>query len=95
MWVRENRTKRSDCGFSNPEGANSARSVNHLLNEGKTYYEAASMDAGGVLFYSIFVNIISYSIILHSELEINSNIYSKTSSSSPIGKFSIISTPIP
>jgi len=23
MWVRENRTKRSDCGFSNPEGANS------------------------------------------------------------------------
>jgi len=33
MWVRENRTKRSDCGFSNPEGANSARSSYRLFGE--------------------------------------------------------------
>ena len=39
----------ADCGFSNPEGANSARSAYCLLNEGKTYYEAARMDAGGLI----------------------------------------------
>ena len=35
MWVRENRKKAlsADCGFSNPEGANSARSANRVLNE--------------------------------------------------------------
>ena len=35
MWVRENRIKggQPDCGFSNPEGANSARSANRMLRD--------------------------------------------------------------
>jgi len=40
--------RKPDCGFSNPEPPNRRRSAYCLLNEGKTYYEAASMDAGGL-----------------------------------------------
>jgi hypothetical protein len=40
MWVRENRTKAlsADCGFSNPEGAISARSANRLLCDRTTLF---------------------------------------------------------
>jgi len=49
MWCSKNpqRTK-SERIFAEPEAARSRRRSSYrLLNEGKTYYEAARKDAGG------------------------------------------------
>jgi len=59
MWVRENRTKRSDCGFSNPEGANGARSAYCLLS-------AVSVSYSNICLYKYIFNNALFDIILLS-----------------------------
>jgi len=49
MWCSEAWEWRShDLAERNPKCPNRAFCCYRLLNEGKTYYEAASMDAGGL-----------------------------------------------
>jgi len=40
--------------FRNPSSPTGLRSSYRVLNEGKTYYEAASKDAGGLFLYNPF-----------------------------------------